>query len=354
MDAISDWSIRSKNDAETHIVIIPSATKLYMTENIPYPFRQNSDFRYLCGALEPDCVLVLRTTNIGSLKGHSSALFLPDQDEMSILWDGPKMSPDTAVSTLEINEAYKSGHLTEYLAAVTGGCRSASIWFDSSSCVQNSVVNSVREVTATSSTRALNIRSPKSLIQELRLIKSPAEATLIARSCEIASDGFLRTMQDSYPGVSESYLWAKVEFECRANHAERLAYPPVVAGGNRANIIHYIDNNQVIEDGQMVLMDAGCEFEGYVSDVTRTWPVNGKFSPRQKDIYDIVLEVQEDLLKLCKQHLPLDELHRRMVLSFGLNLQRLGVVDDARCNQVCRNLNTSNDENLLKLENEKF
>jgi Xaa-Pro aminopeptidase len=168
--------------------------------------------------------------------------------------------------------------------------------------------------------------SPKIFMHRQRLIKSPAEITLMQRSCDVASDAIIKTIQSSYPGINESQIFAKVDYECRMHGAEYLAYPPVVAGGNRANIIHYINNNQVVKDGDMVLMDAGCEFHGYSSDVTRTWPVNGKFTNQQREVYEVVLEVQSKLIELCGNFPTLDSLFDSMCVLLGKGLQEIGVI----------------------------
>jgi Xaa-Pro aminopeptidase len=130
------------------------------------------------------------------------------------------------------------------------------------------------------------------LIHQQRLIKSKAEVKLLKKACEIASETFTEVMNFTQPGRVESDLWAKMEFGCKLRGANYLAYPPVVAGGNRANTIHYIANTQVLKEGELVLMDAGCHYHGYCSDVTRTWPVSGTFDPYQRALYELLLKVQ--------------------------------------------------------------
>ncbi len=124
--------------------------------------------------------------------------------------------------------------------------------------------------------------------------------------------------------ISESELWATVEYHSRMKGAQYLAYPPVVAGGPRANTIHYTNNDQLINDGHMVLMDAGCQYYGYTSDVTRCWPINGRFSPAQLEAYEAVLDVQLDLIRFCQELPTLDNLFQRMCRQLGRNLTELG------------------------------
>lgn len=142
----------------------------------------------------------------------------------------------------------------------------------------------------------------------------------------ITAQAFRRTMALSHGDVDEAVLFAKFDFENRLHGANFLAYPPVVAGGNRANTLHYINNNQIIKDGEMVLLDGGCEYFGYVSDVTRTWPVNGKFSPAQVELYEAVLEVQRSCLSLCSPGVSLDHIYSTMLALLGRQLRQLGVI----------------------------
>ncbi|MBN3323454.1 XPP3 aminopeptidase, partial [Atractosteus spatula] len=142
----------------------------------------------------------------------------------------------------------------------------------------------------------------------------------------ITSEAFKKTMAASRANIDEAYLYAKFDFECRAHGANFLAYPPVVAGGNRANTLHYVSNNQIIKDGEMVLLDGGCEYFGYVSDVTRTWPVSGRFSPPQAELYQAVLDIQGACLALCSPGVSLDSIYSHMLRLLGARLKDLGII----------------------------
>lgn len=170
------------------------------------------------------------------------------------------------------------------------------------------------------------VRSLRPLTHSLRAVKSPAEVALMKEAGCITAQAFRKTMAMCYGDIDEALLYAKFDFECRAHGANFLAYPPVVAGGNRANTLHYINNNQLIKDGEMVLLDGGCEYFGYVSDITRTWPVNGKFSPAQVELYEAVLEVQRTCLSLCSPGVSLDHIYSTMLALLVRQLRMLGVV----------------------------
>ncbi|XP_025064733.1 xaa-Pro aminopeptidase 3 isoform X4 [Alligator sinensis] len=164
------------------------------------------------------------------------------------------------------------------------------------------------------------------LVQNLRLIKSSAEIERMKVVGRVTSQAFTETMFASKSPVDEAFLYAKFEFECRARGADILAYPPVVAGGNRSNTLHYVKNNQLIKDGEMVLLDGGCESSCYVSDITRTWPINGRFTGPQAELYQAVLEVQKSCLSLCSPGVSLENIYNLMLSLTGQKLRELGVL----------------------------
>jgi Xaa-Pro aminopeptidase len=322
MEQIASYVSERNSGVKQHLIVIPSATKQYMSDKIPYFFRQNTDFLYLTGCQEPDSCLVLAATN--SPSQHCSTLFVRQKDDHSELWDGPRTGPDGACKLFGVDQSLPVTELENYLQSYWKSNKNFSLWYDYMNPVQVDVHKIMCEYI-----NYLNQKmweSPKIFVHRQRLIKSPAEITLMQRSCDVASDAIIKTIQSSYPGINESQIFAKVDYECRMHGAEYLAYPPVVAGGNRANIIHYINNNQVVKDGDMVLMDAGCEFHGYSSDVTRTWPVNGKFTNQQREVYEVVLEVQSKLIELCGIFPTLDSLFDSMCVLLGKGLQEIGVI----------------------------
>ena len=189
------------------------------------------------------------------------------------------------------------------------------IWYDDKNSDQN-----FDKILGTEKTE-----NPTKFVHNLRLIKSPAEINLMRKTCEIASSAINHTMKTSKPGISEHQIFAEVDYQCRMNGASFLAYPPVVAGGKNATTIHYINNSQTVHEGEMVLMDAGCEYGGYSSDITRTWPISGTFSDPQRILYEVVLALQKDLINtlLNAGGLTLDELFDTMCFRLGVYLQEV-------------------------------
>ncbi|KAM9843127.1 xaa-Pro aminopeptidase 3 [Aulostomus maculatus] len=301
--------------SSTHVAIVLSHPTRYMTNDIPYPFHQNQDFLYLSGILEPDSALVL----YGKGRPDQAILFVPRRDQGRELWDGPRSGKDGAAALTGIERV----HSTDELGVVLKSLKGATFWYDSSQPANPKLHQSYVGAVLEAAPMPCTLRP---LIHSLRALKSPAEVALMQEAGRITAQAFRRTMALSHGDVDEAVLFAKFDFENRLHGANFLAYPPVVAGGNRANTLHYINNNQIIKDGEMVLLDGGCEYYGYVSDVTRTWPVNGKFSPPQAELYEAVLEVQLSCLSLCSPGISLDHIYNTMLALLGRQLRRLGIV----------------------------
>ncbi|XP_064483348.1 xaa-Pro aminopeptidase 3-like [Ornithodoros turicata] len=308
---------------KNHAIIVPSATKTYMSDKIPYPFRQNSDFFYLSGFQEIDSILLIHTNF--ETNTTKNIMFVPKKDPHAELWDGPRCGADGAVELLGVDDGYAMDDFESFCASLLSQKASTMLWYDHMAPTFSRAQEAMHDLVNDFKGRVV-VESPRMLIQRLRLTKSAAEAELLRRSCRIAGEAMSEVMRASHPTVSEAQLHAKMEFECRIRGAERLAYPPVVAGGNRANVIHYIANDQKIEDGAMVLMDAGCELHGYASDLTRTWPVSGNFSEGHRELYELLLDVQQQLLKMLHEPISLDSLFHAMCDLLGNRLQEAGAI----------------------------
>ncbi|KAJ8028635.1 Xaa-Pro aminopeptidase 3 [Holothuria leucospilota] len=312
--------------AKYHVAIILGANKKFMTDEIPYPFRQNTDFLYLCGFQEPDCALILESIPGKELPSHKATLLVQQRDSDRELWDGPRSGPEGAVQFIGVDEAYTIDSLPERLHKYLSR-ENMVVWYDVFRPVNESLHQEVfTNLIQPCRNRGHTVNILQQTIHAQRVIKSPGEINLMRASGSIISKAFIETMKYSRPGINEAQLYAKIDFEARTNGAEFLAYPPVVAGGNRANTLHYINNNQAIQDGDMVLMDAGCEYHGYASDVTRTWPINGKFTEAQAELYNAVLTVQKDCIEQCTAGSTLDQVYHFMLLGLGRSLQHLGIL----------------------------
>ncbi|CAM5083788.1 unnamed protein product [Eretmochelys imbricata] len=308
-----------------HTVILLSNPTYYMSNDIPYTFHQDTNFLYLCGFQEPDSILVLQSLPGKTLPSHKAMLFVPRRDPSRELWDGPRSGTDGAVALTGVDEAYPIEEIRHLVSKLKG--ESNMVWYDSAKPVHTQLhsdyLQPLAEIKAGSKNR---IRSIHHLVQQLRLIKSLAEIERMKVAGRVTSEAFIETMFASKSPVDEAFLYAKFEFECRARGADILAYPPVVAGGNRSNTLHYIKNNQLIKDGEMVLLDGGCESSCYVSDITRTWPINGRFTDPQAELYQAVLEIQKSCLSLCSPGVSLENIYSLMLSLMGQKLKELGIL----------------------------
>lgn len=308
-----------------HAVIVLANPTLYMTSDIPFPFHQHNDFLYLCGFLEPESILLLQTKPGHALPSHTATLYVPRRDPGRELWDGPRSGVDGAVALTGVDQAFPLEdfkHVTHKLLD-----EGVTLWYDFVRSSNSSSYSSFLQPLIASKAKCRNrIKSPQRLIQRLRLVKSQAEVELMKKSGHITSQAFIETMYCSKAPIQEAFIYAKFDFECRARGADILAYLPVVAGGDRANTLHYVKNDQIIKDGEMVLLDGGCEAAGYVSDLTRTWPVNGRFSSAQEELYEAVLKVQKSCLNLCISGTSLEDLYSHMLTELGKKLKSLGIL----------------------------
>ncbi|CAG7825530.1 unnamed protein product [Allacma fusca] len=304
-----------------HMIIIPASTKKYMSENIPYPFRQNSNFFYLSGSYDNDAFILL----ISSPNEQRHIMFLGDPDPVGDLWDGPKTSPKAAVDYFGFDEAFLTSEFPIFLKHFHNPRRSVMVWCEDRSFVEKGI----REPYSIGISA---LENPRSILDTLRVLKSPGEIDLMKKSSQIASEAFQQAMV--YCGensqVNEHQIWAKIDYECRVRGAERLAYPPVVASGSRANVIHYVFNANKCKRDEMVLVDAGCEFFGYCSDITRTWPVSGKFdNDLHRSLYQMMLELQCDIIKQVRPGITLDQLFQAMGVQLIKGLQDLGIISQS-------------------------
>ncbi|XP_048785020.1 xaa-Pro aminopeptidase 3 isoform X1 [Lagopus muta] len=308
-----------------HTVILLSNPTYYMSNDIPYVFHQDTNFLYLCGFQEPDSILVLQSLPGKALPSHKAMLFVPRRDPSRELWDGPRSGTDGAIALTGVDEAYTIEEFGHLVAKLKG--ESNKVWYDVTKPVHKELHADYMQPLAEIKARSKNhIQGIRHLVQNLRLIKSPAEIERMKIAGRVTSEAFIETMFARKSPVDEAFLYAKFEFECRARGADILAYPPVVAGGNRSNTLHYVKNNQLIKDGEMVLLDGGCEFSCYVSDITRTWPVNGRFTKPQAELYQAVLDIQKSCLSLCSPGVSLENIYSLMLSLIGQKLKDLGIL----------------------------
>lgn len=280
------------------LVILNAATVKHMTDVVPYPFRQSSDYLYFTGCREPGSIAVIY--NAGDL-----CMFMPDPNPENAFWEGRLAHAPEAITNLKANRAYNMSDLPKILPRLLKQAKAIYAEDEMPPGGDLDKLPAYKE-----SVQEKKVHSVHRYAFECRFVKSPSEINLMRRAAKITSEAFIQTMKVSRTRAHEHILAATVDFECKFRGAQRLAFPPVVAAGVNTTVIHYFRNDQKIREGEMVLMEAGCEYHGYVSDVTRTWSPSGKISNPQKDVYNAVLSAYKDSLQVYKPGATLGEVQR--------------------------------------------
>ena len=280
------------------IAIIPTAPEAIRNRDSHYPYRFDSYFYYLTGFTEPESVLVLIAG-----KQNKSILFCRDKDIEREIWDGFRYGPEAAKTEFGFDEAYKFSQLDDMLPKLMGNQSKLFYSLGANSDWDVKVtgfLNKVKELARTGVSAPESIEDVRRLIDVQRLVKTPYEIDLMRRSANIAAGAHNRAMRFVKPNLKEYEVEAEFLHEFYKNGSQSPAYTSIVAGGANACTLHYNANNCVLNNGELLLIDAGCELDGYASDITRTFPVNGKFSAPQADLYELVLSAQLAAINAAK------------------------------------------------------
>jgi Xaa-Pro aminopeptidase len=306
------------------IVIVAAAPERVRNNDAHYPYRQDSDFHYLTGFGEPDAVLAL----VPGRKPAEVILFCRERDPERERWDGPRTGTDGAVAAFGMDDAFPIDDIDEILPGLIEGRARVYYHFGRDTDFDLKLIGWVNRVRALVRQGA---RSPHEfvalshLLHDLRLYKSRGELRLMRKAARIAADAHVRAMRATRPGMNEH------EVEAELLHAFRSAgavpsYEPIVGGGANACVLHYRANNAALRAGDLLLIDAGAEFECYASDITRTFPVGGRYSPEQRALYDIVLAAQLAAIEEVRPGRPFDAYHEAAVRVITKGLCRLGLL----------------------------
>lgn len=242
------------NNNNSHLVLMQSASVVCMSENIPYPFRQLTDFLYLCGYKEANSVLVM-STNVANNE-NETVLFIPEPTSLSERWEGIKMNKEETTQFLGVDRTLYIDDLEKFLQSYAKSNENFTLWYDFSN-PSFSQVNQIVQSFIKAYMKVITVETPRAELHKCRLLKCEYEAEVMRKACQIGAEAMKEVIKYSKSSRIESHLHAKFEYECRIRGGDYLAFPPVVAGGPRANTIHYIDNNQIVNNNEMVLMDAG-------------------------------------------------------------------------------------------------
>lgn len=307
------------------IAILPAAPERVRSRDTEYPFRQDSDFYYLSGFVEPESVLVL----IPGREHGEFVLFCRERDRQKETWNGYRAGPEGACEQFDADDAFPIEDIDDILPGLVEGRERVYYAMGKDADFDHQVmvwINAIRAQVRTGAIPPGEILDLDHLLHDMRLFKSAAEIRVMKRAGEISADAHLRAMQVCKPGLYEYQLEAEIHHEFARQGARFPAYNTIVGGGVNGCILHYVDNSEVLKDGDLVLIDAGCELEYYAADITRTFPVNGKFNPEQRALYELTLQAQEATFAAIKPGSHWNEPHEASVRVITTGLVQLGLL----------------------------
>ena len=316
-------------------IIVASALVKSRISDTDYAYRQDSNFYYLSGYEEPDSLILIRPNH----DKEKFIIFCRDRDPLREQWDGFRTGQDGAIQEYQADNAYSINSIDQMMPELLAGVKNIYFSMSAPCGVDLKIsqwVEDIRKNTRAGAEPPHNLLSLDSILHEMRLIKEDHEMDLMKQAADITTEAHIRAMQAVTPGMYEYQLEAEYLYAFNRNGARSPAYNSIVGGGNNSCILHYVENNAELKDGDLVLVDAGCEYKYYASDVTRTFPVNGKFSPEQKEIYSIVLEAHKQSMEQAKPGNKWNLMHEKSVEVIVEGLLDLGLLKGTK-DQVIEN-----------------
>lgn len=306
------------------VAIIPGAREATRSNDTNYRFRQDSDFLYLTGFDEPDAIAVVRPS-----KEQRYTLFVRPRDPEREIWDGRRAGVEGAKKDLGANEAFPLVEFDEKLQDILDGAEKLYYRLGVNADLDDTIIRQIARM------RALNrkpihppqtIVDPATIIHEMRVVKSPEEIEIMQRSADIAAEAHCEAMKAVRPGMREYEVEAIIERIFRQRGAAAPAYTSIVGAGPNATVLHYINNDGELRDGDLLLVDAGAEYNGYASDITRTFPISGRYSKAQREIYDLVLKAQKACVELVRPGVTHDQLKQHSIEVLTEGMVELGLL----------------------------
>jgi Xaa-Pro aminopeptidase len=307
------------------VAIIPSARETTRSNDTNYRFRQDSDFYYLTGFDEPEAVAVITPS-----RQHKYTLFVRPRDPEREIWDGRRAGIEGAVRDFSADQALPVSEFPLKLEEILDGAEKLYFRLGNDATLDDLIIREIARM------RAFNrkpihppttIIDPATIVHEMRVIKSAEEVELMQRAADIAAEAHCEAMKAVKPGMKEYQVEALIEQIFRRSGANAPAYTSIVGAGPNATVLHYINNDGDLRDGELLLVDAGAEYQGYASDITRTFPINGKFSRAQREIYELVLEAQMSCVEMVRPGVTHDQLKNHSVEILTVGMVKLGLLE---------------------------
>ena len=306
------------------VAIIPAAREATRSNDTNYRFRQDSDFFYLTGFEEPDAIAVIKPGET-----HEYALFVRPRDPEREIWDGRRAGVEGAKSEFGAQEALPIDKFHEKLPEILNDAEILYYRLGVNRDLDDQIIREIARM------RSLNrkpihppetIIDPATIVHELRVVKSPEELEIMQKAADIAAEAHCEAMKAVRPGMREYEVEALIEQIFRRHGAAAPAYTSIVGAGANATVLHYINNDGELRDGELLLVDAGAEYRGYASDITRTFPINGRYSKAQREIYDLVLKAQMSCVDMVRPGVTHEQLKQHSIEVLTKGMVELGLL----------------------------
>ena len=309
---------------ENSVLLIPGADMQYRNADSAYAFRQDSNFYYFSGFCEPTSLIAI----VNNKDGISTIIFVPPKDKLREIWDGYRAGPIGAVDDFLFDKAYDNTQIDTVMPDILNGSNQVLYAIGKKSGFDQKVIDWTTQAGSKDRhSKSINIIDASSLLGNARLIKDDHEISLMRKACDISAEAHIEAMKSVKSIDSEQHIESLFCNEFSKRGGRFQAYTPIVAGGENACTLHYVENNQNLKKSDLLLVDAGCEYEMYASDITRTFPVSGKFSDEQLKIYEIVLEAMNaaiDQVKPGNDIMQPQEISERVITE---GLIRIGLLE---------------------------
>lgn len=306
------------------VAIIPSAREATRSNDTQYRFRQDSDFLYLTGFEEPEAIAV-----VAPAREQKYTLFVRPRDPEREIWDGRRAGVEGAKNEYGADESLPVVEFDEKLQDILDGAEKLYYRLGVNPDLDDTIIRQIARM------RSLNrkpihppqtIIDPATIVHEMRVLKSPEEIELMQKAADIAAEAHVEAMKAARPGMKEYEIEALIEQIFRRLGAAAPAYTSIIGAGVNATVLHYINNDGELRDGDLLLIDAGAEYKGYASDITRTFPINGRYTKAQREIYDLVLEAQTACVEMVRPGTTHDQLKSHSIEVLTKGMVRLGLL----------------------------
>ena len=283
---------------DNSVLLIPGAELHYRNADSTFPFRQDSSFYYMSGFCEPSSLIAI----VKDKENISSIAFVPPKDKLKEIWDGYRAGPIGAVDDFLFDKAFDNTQIDVMLPDILHGSEQVLYPIGKKQGFDQKVIDwTTSAASKDRHSKSINIIDASSIIGNTRLIKDDHEIALIKEACDISAEAHIAAMKSVKNGDSEQQIESLYIHEFSKRGARYPAYNPIVAGGENACVLHYVENNQILEESDLLLVDAGCEYQMYAADITRTFPVSGKFSEEQLAVYEVVLDAMNAAIDCVKE-----------------------------------------------------